>query len=254
MEFQDVFKQIQHNYIIQLLEDLDEVEELVLDLEKEGLKEKEFRELQGKIHTIKGSAGTFELDLITTLCHNYEDHLSNLVGDSFKNLSELSLNIIDLMKEYVNEFLKNENVNVEPFKKKMSGFFVCEFNPGGEGPAFVPRPRFLVNENYNVMNKLITGVLMDLNMDSHYSRTGYEALGRMIEENFDGLITSLDTPRIDGIRLAKMIRIYKDKNNSKFKIILITSKNVEKIPEIDFIIKKDKDIEKNLIETLKKIS
>ena len=43
----------------------------------------------------------------------------------------------------------------------MSGFFVCEFNPGGEGEALVPKPRFLINENYNVMNKLITTVMVE---------------------------------------------------------------------------------------------
>lgn len=251
MELQDAFKKIQSNYIIQLLENLDEVEELVLELEKGSLKEKqkEYRELQGIIHSIKGSAGTFELNLITTICHNYEDHLSTLGDGEFKHISEFSLAVIDFMKEYANAFLKEGNSNIDSYNKRMDSFFVCEFNPGGVDAPAVRRPRFLINDNYNIMSKIISGVLGKHNLESHFSRTGFEALDRIIGENFTGLITSFDTPRIDGVKLAKMVRVYKE-NDPDFKIFLITSKNLGEIPEVDFIINKNQDVETNLSEKL----
>jgi CheY-like chemotaxis protein len=74
------------------------------------------------------------------------------------------------------------------------------------------------------MIKLITSAFEEMGIEAALTNDGYEALGRILNENFDGLITSYQTPTIDGINLTKIIRAT-DLIPSDFNIILITSDN-----------------------------
>lgn len=191
---------------------MDNLEKEVLNLEKNISDNNILRNILGQVHSIKGSAGSFGLKSLTNIYHQLEDHFM-IDHDPTNELMDISLKVIDVSREYVKSFTSDKHDELifhekflEVFRKKRSHF----------------KGRFLLNESDPFMIKLITSTLEEMEIGAALSNDGYEALGRILNEDFDGLITSYLTPTIDGINLTKIIRAT-DLISSDFKIIFITS-------------------------------
>lgn len=231
----------------ELPEKFDNLEEMILTLEKNNDVEV-LRSFVGEVHSLKGTAGTFGLNFITTLCHNYEDYLRANSDKKFSVISNTSLAFIDLLRAYRDHFSKKGDTNIDSFNQKLNSLFISPDNVGS-----APKLKFLINEDVRTINKLINEVLKKNNVNCNFSKDGYEALGRLISEKFDGLITSLETALIGGLDLSKIIRSL-SRFDKKFKIILITSKDDMIRPsEIDYIVIKNPELAKNLQEVISKI-
>ena len=71
------------NYLRDLPSHIDELEELVLELEREGFDLERCRELYRRVHSLKGSGGTYGMHTLSDVCHPFEDCLSNLIEQLF---------------------------------------------------------------------------------------------------------------------------------------------------------------------------
>ena len=251
MGIEDAFKRIQGNYISELPEIYDQIEEHVLTFEKNANDEESFRGFQGKLHSMKGTAGSLELNFLTTSCHNLEDYLAANGDKPHNELAQTCLNVIDLMKEYSNSFDTVGPDEVAAFKLSLKAIIRGQ-DSKGESEKEVPRMHFLINENDAFMNKLLQKILANLSADFAFTRNGYEALGRILEEDFDGVFTGYESELINGLNLAKMIRVNKD-IKPDLKLYLITShERLKNLKEFDMVFQKNANLEKMILEEFNK--
>lgn len=112
---------------------------------------------------------------------------------------------------------------------------------------------FLLNESDPFMVRLITSTFEKMEIEAALTNDGLEALGRILNEKFDGLITSYQTTTIDGVNLTKMIRA-NDLIPSDFQIIFITSDDdIEEFDGVNRLFRKRSNLKEQLTEYLELI-
>lgn len=82
-QIQEVLQKMQLTYIENLPRQLDNMEALILQLKKGEDFQSSYETLYRAIHSLKGTAGTYGVQIISTICHPFEDYLkANLEGGS----------------------------------------------------------------------------------------------------------------------------------------------------------------------------
>ncbi len=109
--------ELQTEYLKILPEKIDQIYELSIDLEKKKNFNQSLTLLKGIIHSIKGSAGSYEINFLSNLCHKFEDQI-----DSFEqgksDISKFFL-FIDLMRKYLDLFNPGEENDDSDFINKL---------------------------------------------------------------------------------------------------------------------------------------
>jgi CheY-like chemotaxis protein len=82
--------------------------------------------------------------------------------------------------------------------------------------------RALILENSNMISKVLAGTLNENGYHSSFAFDGYVAIGRLVNEKFDFLVTSYQTSTIDGASLINSLRVIKGPNQN-IPAALITS-------------------------------
>lgn len=223
-------------------ERFDDMEELILKLEKNAKDDESFRELYGMVHTLKGTAGTFNINFLTYCSHVFEDFLNTQVNAKKNSYGEKGLAFIDFIRKYVEEYLISGNKNDHIYKVELKAIFLD------------PKKgllRILLNEPNKMLSSIIEPILEE-HGNFLISRTnhGTDALNRLIYEKYDVLITAMETGMLHGINLARMIKA-SDLVDDKFKVIILTSNpNLKNIEGVDIIIQKDGNLSENLLKIL----
>lgn len=73
---ENLLNEICNTYLAELPPRLDEIENIILDFTRLESLEESYQNLYRKVHSIKGSAGTHAFHILTTICHDFEDQLS----------------------------------------------------------------------------------------------------------------------------------------------------------------------------------
>ena len=73
-------RQLRELFLEDMDEKLDRLEELMRQMETNGADSEVFNEFYGIVHSLKGSGGSYGLQVITTICHQLEDRLSTAAG------------------------------------------------------------------------------------------------------------------------------------------------------------------------------
>lgn len=219
------------------------MEDQILLLEKDPENNKILRDVLGKIHSIKGTAGSFGLKAVTNIFHQLEDHYLIDTKASI-NIIELSLKVIDVSREYVKSFTSGKHDELDLHEKFLKVF---------QKPDTQIKGRYLLNETDPFMVKLIATTFEKMGIEAALTNDGLEALGRILNEKFDGLITSYQTPTIDGINLTKMIRAT-DLIPASFQIIFITSDDdIDEFNGVNRLFRKRSTLKEQLREYLELI-
>ena len=74
-QIQEVLQKMRLTYIEKLPRQLDEMEALILQLNKGEDFPGSYETLYRAIHSLKGTAGTYGVRIISTICHPFEDYL-----------------------------------------------------------------------------------------------------------------------------------------------------------------------------------
>lgn len=109
--------ELQTEYLKTLPEKLDQIYELSIDLDKKKNFNQSLTQLKGFIHSIKGSAGSYEINFLSNLCHQFEDQIGYIESGK----SDISKNFlfIDLMREYLDFFIPGEESDDSNFINKL---------------------------------------------------------------------------------------------------------------------------------------
>ena len=109
--------ELQTEYLKTLPEKLDQIYELSIDLDKKKNFNQSLTQLKGIIHSIKGSAGSYEINFLSNLCHKFEDQIGYIESGK-ADISKTFL-FIDLMREYLDFFIPGEESDDSNFINKL---------------------------------------------------------------------------------------------------------------------------------------
>lgn len=239
---------LRQNYLAELPEKFDEIENVILKLDKASSFAEAFVDLYRQIHSLKGTSGTFGLTLLSNICHQFEDAL-NLIDQNFANINA---DRIDICLRYV-DLLRISTVQTK------AG--TLDHAQTEQALAKI-RDRLLPAEFHGLYvdsSKLGARVCADALEGTAFKITavqdGLLALERLLQEKFDFLITSKELPRLNGVALLNAVRA-SETENANIKAVLITSKDnaTTRFPNLfQSVIKKDSRMGASLLQALQSV-
>ena len=113
---------LQTEYLNYLPDKLDLIYELLLNIEKEENEAESINNLKGIIHSIKGSSGSYEINFISELCHNFEDNIELLdKGQDKKNVLINCFHYYELIREFLDSYSPGGEQDLTPLYDKLKG-------------------------------------------------------------------------------------------------------------------------------------
>jgi chemotaxis protein histidine kinase CheA len=100
-QIQEVLQQMRLTYVANMPQQLDTTEALVMELKKGEDYQYSYDTLYRAVHNLKGTAGTYGVPIISTICHPFEDYLTaTLEGGSGASDQQIRscLRFIDLLR------------------------------------------------------------------------------------------------------------------------------------------------------------
>lgn len=232
--------EMRKTYISHLPDKIDDLEASVLRLENADNYTDAFESVYRATHSLKGSAGTYGIQILSTVCHHLEDRLTSM-GESFRNNAGATtrklLDHIDLMREIVNQLINDQN-DFTSIEEKLGQL---------RRQCAVKKYHSLIADTSNVDIEITKGVFEHYPVEFTIVSNGQLALQRALHEHFDLIITSAELPVLNGHALIAALRL----SNSPCRhtsTLLLTSKHIDgyhRNTDPDFIIYKDQNLLRN---------
>lgn len=228
-------------YIAELPTRLEEIEDIILNLQKTASFTEDYQELYRHIHSIKGSAGTHGLHIISRVCHVLEDKVTEIEGAqerfSSETLSEW-LVFIDLLRTTI-DLIRNDVADfaeVEAELERLSGLGVIyEF-------------KCMVIMASELHRKLVLSAFDKYPIKFRFETNGYDALGILLKEPYDILITNMEVSDLQGLPVISALRVSNSQNKDIPSILLTSGKVASLGKKIapNYIVQKNADLIENL--------
>src|SRR5437762_1220040 len=210
------------SYLRELLSNLEELETVILDLSGTDKETEQTRMLARQIHTIKGTAGSLGLDLLSAAAHRMED----LFADPRRreNTNEKFIDQLlaqnDLLASIAEAYLDDNERFLDDVRSQLGETAPATPAPATETKCF---DRIVIVEPSAATLQFCIKILSEFGSE-HVSSVhdGYETLGCLLTEKFDAVITSLQVPTIDGQSLTTVVRTIPGPNVAT-PVILLTS-------------------------------
>jgi len=229
----DLLAELKNNYAAELGNKVDEIELQLLKLQQPS----HFQEAVRQIHSMKGTAGTYGFMQVSTICHHLEDELALITpGQSSHEDIDRLLQYVDLLRQ-VERRLQHPtgvDINIEQALAKL------------RQPRHVLR--IMLVDGSKTIPALIRDALSQPNVELKCMEDGYLALGVLLMQHYDLLITSEEIGNLGGRALISALR----ENGSALrgiKTVLLTS-NVPTAKQLsakaDWLLHKDANLTRQL--------
>ena len=192
--------QLKQGYIDHLAERFDQLEDLVLQMEREGYTTERYNELYRQVHSLKGSGGTHNLQIITNICHPLEDYLSTITAQTNLHqagFANIAFAYIDLLRD-IGIRLHNHDESFQDIDSYLAKL---------RTRSFAPRFAALIVENSSVLIKILSQTLQSFNFRIVVQDDGYLALGRALAEPFDLIISGNEIKQLNGMAFISALRL-----------------------------------------------
>lgn len=244
-------------YLRELRADLDNVENLILKLPPEDASGERERKLARDIHSIKGAAGSYGLELISLEVHRLEDDLAmlELTDNADNKYVDRLLKHKDRLLQLVEAYLGEDNQTLADFQLMYARRAVAPATTPEDSPGLLFR--VLLVDTSRATLKACVAALHEAGVQEIASvQDGYDALGRLLREPFYAVITSLYVPTIGGQALMPVLRAIPGPNQTT-PVILLTSSAADLDPTAawpDHIVEKNPQMAKRLKKILSSLN
>lgn len=204
----DLFTSLRAAYVDSLPDKIEEIELLVMALERGNDKE-QFEQLFRNIHSLKGSGGTYGINILTTACHQMEDELGKFPSAIDCNTL---LAYVDILKEIAVIAAGNE----KEFSQIESRLATAKKRQHHD------RIHGLIVDASNTETLILKQRLTRHPVSLTLETDGLRALHRLLHEKFDFLIASKELSSLSGIALIGALRLNQGVN-CDIRAALITS-------------------------------
>jgi len=245
--FQLLLNKMRNEFLAEIPERCDTLDELTVQFEKSPDDESLFNELFRQVHSLKGSGGTHGLGIITTLCHQFENLLSYSKANKIFNQSQASiaLSYIDLLRKIAvisTEMSNPDFTGIESEVYRLTNLHIQQKKSG------------LIIEGSQMMSSLYLQALDNLSIQLSVNSNGLEALARLIREPFDFVIIGRELKELNGIAMLAALR-HSQSRNQNIPAILVSSNPKEDLQQLSIsaIVSKDQALAKNLLTAVNNI-
>ncbi len=205
---QQILQQLRDNFLEELPERCDTIEDGILSLGN-GADNEHFQRLYRAVHSLKGSAGTHGIPTISTICHQLEDGLSTVHAPEH---IDLYLRYLDLIHRCI-EIAHDKQPNYTEIDQALED--IRRHN----SPHLLSG---LIVENSPAMTALYQGALAKQPVRLAVEQDGMVALNRLLYERFDLLIMGVETRTLNGTGVLYALRAANGINRH-IKVILVSS-------------------------------
>ena len=196
--FEALLAQIRENYFRELPEKFDEMEALTLEMIQGGSTEV-FESLFRNTHSMKGSAGTYGLDIFTTICHNLEDCFYEYQEGKGRYSAEKMqgwLAYIDLLRRaYI--LLQDRYTDFKLIEQELESLRKRE-------KSYQFRGLIIAEKDLDIA--VIQKTFAEYPVDFALVHDGLDGLERLLHERFDFYICTNQLPRLNGISIVSAIK------------------------------------------------
>jgi len=240
LDAQRLLEEMQRTYIAELPSRFDDLEQYVLALNRTGDPPGEYETLYRSVHSLKGTAGTYGLNIISAICHQFEDFLSQCFseGQPIAGAFDLCLQYIDLMRETSQRIQQGQN-NFTDIENRLSELKQLT-QPG--------RHSVLLVDGSRTARQLHRMILEELPVSLSVADNGLAALERLAHEPFDLVITGMQLGGLTGAALIAALRLSEGINQHTRTILISASESLE-LPEAgrpDYLLRRDASLASEL--------
>ena len=210
---QQILRQLRDNFLEELPERCDAIEEGILALGQD-VEGKHFQRLFREVHSLKGSAGTHGIAAISTICHQLEDGLTTAQETTAHapERIDLYLRYLDLIHRCI-EITHDKRPNYAEIEQALEDI------RRDSSPHLLSG---LIVENSSAMTALYQEALANQPVQLAVEQDGMVALNRLLHERFDLLIMGAETPTLNGLGVLYALRAANGINRH-IKVILVSS-------------------------------
>ncbi|MFV2059398.1 MAG: Hpt domain-containing protein [Gammaproteobacteria bacterium] len=244
---ESILSALRDDYLADLPTRLQDMEAQVLALENKNQFEEQYQALFRNVHSIKGSAGTHGLFILSRICHRFEDHLS----------SNKQFNVLE--NHQVSHLFKFVDLLVSARDRIISGddvFTAIEHDLDElDIKAFKGVIKILIVGQSTSTISLITKLLKNYPVQISTLSDGLQSLDKLVHDKFDLMFVGLELPMLNGLALIAAIRLSKTLN-STMPIILLTSKaeiKTDPLLSVNHVIQRDSNMISNIEKAFKTI-
>ena len=235
---------LKEDYLLALDEEIKTIETELVQLEK--LSPVNFStnlyDVFRKVHSFKGSAGSYEFYMLATIFHRLEDHISyQMQIEKEDGFIDLCFKYIDTAKNCIIDY-QNGAQGLEKYTTIIDGINVQDKYTAG---------KMLLIEPSLSIRKIFQKAAEDNKLELTILNNGATALNRIIHESYDLIVASAAIEILDGESLLKGLKVMKT-INQKTPMLLISGDPQEQLEDAGFgFILKDIDLLSNIDTYLK---
>jgi len=244
---------------VEYLEGLDtvlyEIEQAILSLTDPRVDSENLNRIARVAHSIKGTAGIYKYDLITTICHSLEDRVTaiRLDSQSLDTQVDSLLRYVDAIGLAAQAYLRGDKAALDGIAHKLGLTGKSGISSTSETDR--PKRRVLVIEKMGSLLQLVNAGLRsydNADLEIAVSPNGYDGLGRLLREHFDCVVMSNLSELIRGDELVNVLASVSSPNQET-PLVLLTSDHRLKVPDLGrkiFIVPKGADLTTRIRETM----
>ncbi len=235
-----MLQKLQQTFLNELPERCDRIESGILALGKAPLNQEKFNELYRNVHSLKGSGGTYGLGIITTICHQLENFITESAGRFDDAFVSHALAYSDLVHK-VAAIAQQQKPDYAPLEVELESI---------QARRLQTRRAVLVADPSLLMMKLYQKALVKLPLQLAFVGDGLMALERLMRERFDFMIIARELKNLNGLAVTAALRLSGSRNQN-IPIIMVTSGDVA-VPcecRIEYLIRRDQQLEEKIVGT-----
>ena len=239
VDVEKLVNELKASFINELPQRLDNLEAIILDSNDPDIFHEQYETIYREAHSLKGLGGSYGIHIMSSICHAMEDELSAIQGkhELFKKYGiDYWLKYIDLIRTVI-DYISDKNDDFALIEDELKQLQSTRLD------GSISKLHCLVVASSTVYEKMLCTNFASMPIKFSFCYNGYDALGRLLNESFDILITDYETPQLNGLALIGSLRLSTPKNKN-ITTILLTSKQENKLgrtTDPDFVIYKNED-------------
>lgn len=241
VHIEKLLNELRQNYLAELPARFDQLDNLILGLNKSPTLADDYMTLYRHVHSIKGSSGTHNLHIFSKVCHEFEDNLTTLQN----NITDLQNTNIDTWLQFV-DLLRRAHAGIQSNQNDFSEI---------ENELDVIRTkdsrsiyRCLLVSPSKLQRQICESLFRNINVSLCIVNDGYDALGTLLTTKFNFLITNHEISMLNGTSLISAIRTNNSLNRDIPSVLLTSNepKILNRKTDPDYIVKKNNHLAENL--------
>ncbi|MDD9950835.1 MAG: hypothetical protein OXT67_04645 [Zetaproteobacteria bacterium] len=211
----DTFEQLKQSYVEDLYEDLDLIDNMLMKLSHAESQKESFLEVKRMIHNHKANASSFDFHVIAKFLNQFEDSVNSSETLDYVEIERNCTATIAAVREALRIYLEVDVLDQFDLLEQLTDEFELTQDLG----------KILLVETSKIIIQLHRQALTKIGVGLSVCHDGYQALGRVLHENYLAVVASQQVPQLTGLSLFAAMAV--DSRFMDMETILMTSDRQE---------------------------